>query len=102
MIHARSTILRITSRYVCAGVHNDAGFRPRGLHESVKKVGVDLVMGNSQATYIGDDEKIAFARAGFTVYDRVGYQQRAIIEYGGGIDLADLITNAIPDHADSA
>jgi nitrogenase molybdenum-iron protein beta chain len=72
------------------------------LHEAVKAVGVDLVMGNSQATYIGDDEKTAFARIGFPVYDRVGYQRRAIIGYGGGINLVDRITNAILDHADSA
>jgi len=86
---------------VCAGVHNGAGFRPRGLHKSVKRVGVDLVMGNSQATYIGGDEGLAFARVGFTVYNRVGYQRRAIIGYGGGINLVDRITNAILDHADS-
>ncbi|PXF61643.1 MAG: hypothetical protein C4B59_03600 [Candidatus Methanogaster sp.] len=71
------------------------------LHEAVKAVGVDLVMGNSQATYIGDDEKVAFARIGFPVYDRVGYQRRAIIGYGGGINLVDRITNAILDHADA-
>ena len=39
------------------------------LHEAVKAVGVDLLMGNSQATYIGDDEKITFARIGFSVQD---------------------------------
>ncbi|KAF5416076.1 MAG: hypothetical protein C5S48_03925 [Candidatus Methanogaster sp.] len=39
------------------------------LHEAIKRVGVDLVMGNSQAKYIGDDEKIAFARIGFPVQD---------------------------------
>ncbi|MEA1864267.1 MAG: nitrogenase component 1 [Euryarchaeota archaeon] len=72
------------------------------LHEAVKAVGVDLVMGNSQAKYIGDDEKIAFARIGFPVFDRVGYQRRAIIGYNGGINLVDLITNAILDRADAA
>ena len=39
------------------------------MHEAVKAVGVDLLMGNSQATYIRDDEKIAFARIGFSVQD---------------------------------
>ncbi|PXF58811.1 MAG: hypothetical protein C4B59_12710 [Candidatus Methanogaster sp.] len=71
----------ITSRYVCAGVHDGAGFRPRVLHESVKRVGVDLVMGSSHGKYIADDGGLAFARVGFAVYGR--------------------ITNAIPDHADA-
>ncbi len=71
-------------------------------HKSVKRVGVDLVMGSSQATYIRDDEKIAFARIGFPVFDRMGYQRRAIIRYSGRINLVDRITNAISDHADSA
>jgi nitrogenase molybdenum-iron protein beta chain len=59
-------------------------------------------MANSHGKYIADDEGLAFARIGFPVYDRVGYQRRAIIGYGGGINLVDRITNAIPDHADSA
>nr|QNO43361.1 hypothetical protein EBGJIAFC_00003 [Methanosarcinales archaeon ANME-2c ERB4]QNO44088.1 hypothetical protein AFMMMMLI_00002 [Methanosarcinales archaeon ANME-2c ERB4]QNO44203.1 hypothetical protein DHFCJGNJ_00011 [Methanosarcinales archaeon ANME-2c ERB4]QNO46506.1 hypothetical protein IOLGBOFK_00003 [Methanosarcinales archaeon ANME-2c ERB4] len=87
--------------YVCAGVHNGAGFRPRGLHKSVKRVDVDLLMANSHGKYITDDEGLAFARVGFLVYDRVGYQRRAIIGYGGGIDLVDVIADAILDHADA-
>jgi nitrogenase molybdenum-iron protein alpha/beta subunit len=71
------------------------------LHEAVKAVGVDLLMGNSHERYIADDEGLAFARVGFPVYDRVGYQRRAIIGYGGGIDLVDRITNAILDCADT-
>ena len=35
------------------------------------------------------------------MYDRVGYQRRATIGYGGGIDLVDRITNAILDHVDA-
>jgi nitrogenase molybdenum-iron protein beta chain len=73
-----------------------------GLHEAVKEVGVDLVMGNSHAKYIADDEKIAFARIGFPVFDRVGYQRRSIIGYEGGINLVDMITNSILDRADAA
>ena len=33
---------------VCAGVHNGADSSPRGLHKSVKKVGIDLLMADSQ------------------------------------------------------
>jgi nitrogenase molybdenum-iron protein beta chain len=44
----------------------------------------------------------AFTRVGFLVYDRVGYQRRAIIGHGGGIDLVDRITNAIRDHVDAS
>jgi nitrogenase molybdenum-iron protein beta chain len=59
-------------------------------------------MANSHGKYIADDEGLAFARIGFPVFDRVGYQRRAIIGYGGGINLVDGITNAILDRADSA
>ncbi len=48
--HARSTILRITSRYVCAGVQMMQVSARVGPHKSVKRVGVDLVMGNSHGT----------------------------------------------------
>ncbi|KAF5417817.1 MAG: hypothetical protein C5S49_02755 [Candidatus Methanogaster sp.] len=72
-----------------------------GSHKSVKMVSVDLVMGNSCGTYIADYMWLAFARIGFPVNDRVGYSRRAIIEYGGGIDLVDRIANAIPDHVDA-
>ena len=34
-------------------------------HKSVKRVGVDLVIGNSHGAYIADDEELAFARIGF-------------------------------------
>jgi len=73
-----------------------------GSHKSVERVGVDLLMVNSRGKYIADDGGLAFARVGFPGYDRVGYQRRAIIGYGGRINLVDRITNAIPDHADSA
>ncbi|MEA3281775.1 MAG: nitrogenase component 1, partial [Euryarchaeota archaeon] len=52
-------------------------------------------MANSRGRYIADDGGLAFARVGFPVYGRVGYQRRAIIEYDGGINLVDRITNAI-------
>ena len=79
-----------------------SGCDPCELHEAVKAVGVDLVMGTSHGKYIADDEGLAFARVGFPVFDRVGYQRRAIIGYGGGINLVDGITNAILDRADAA
>jgi len=72
------------------------------LHEAVKRVGADLLMANTHGKVIADDEGLAFARLGFPVYDRVGYQRIPIIGYGGGINLVDRITNAILDHADSA
>ncbi|MEA3281767.1 MAG: nitrogenase component 1 [Euryarchaeota archaeon] len=72
-----------------------------GSHKSVERSGVDLLMANSQAEYIGDDEKIAFARLWFLVCGRVGYQRRAIIEYGSEINLVDRITNAISDYVDA-
>ena len=78
-----------------------SGCDPCELHEAVKAVGVDIVMGNSQATYIGDDEKIAFARIGFPVQDLGWLPAKSDHRVGGGINLVDRITNTIPDHADS-
>ncbi|KAF5413758.1 MAG: hypothetical protein C5S49_07825 [Candidatus Methanogaster sp.] len=56
---------RRSGRSWLVGVHDGAGFRLRGLHKSVKEVGVDLLMVNSQRKYITDDEGLAFARVGF-------------------------------------
>ena len=87
---------------MCAQVYIMVQVQARvGSHKYVKRVGVDLLMANSHGKYIEDDEGLAFARVGFPVYDRAGYQRRAIIEYAGGIDLVDRIANAIPDHADA-
>jgi len=70
--------------------------------KSVERVGVDLLMANSRGKYIADDDGLAFARVGFPVYGRVGYQRILIIGYGGGINLVDRITDAILDHADAS
>ena len=40
-----SKIRQVMDDYVCAGVHNGAGSSPRGLHESVERFCVDLLMG---------------------------------------------------------
>ena len=61
-----SKIRQVMVGYVCAGVHNGAGSRSRGLHESVKRVGVDV---NSHRKYIMGDEGLAFTRVGFPAYD---------------------------------
>ena len=71
------------------------------MHEAAKAAGCDLLMANTHGKSIADDEKIAFARIGFPVYDRVSYQRRAIIGYNGRINLMDLITNSIPEHGDA-
>ena len=70
------------------------------MHEAAKAAGCDLLMANTHGKSIADDEKIAFVRLEFPVYDRVGYQRRAIIGYNGGINLIDLITNSILGHGD--
>ncbi|MEA1895568.1 MAG: nitrogenase component 1 [Euryarchaeota archaeon] len=49
-----------------------------GFHKSVKRVGVDLVMGSSHGTYIADDEGVAFVRVGFPAYGQVECQRRVI------------------------
>jgi len=86
---------------MCAQVYITVQVSARVGCKSVKRVGVDLLMANSHGKYIADDAGLAFARVEFPGYDRVGYQRRAIIGYGGGIDLVDRITNAILYHADA-
>ena len=86
---------------MCAQVYTMVQVSTRlGSHKSDKRAGVDLLMVNSHRKCTTGDEGLAFARVGFSAHDRVGYQRRATIGYGGGIDLVDRIANAIPDHAD--
>ncbi len=44
-----------------------SGYDLYDLHEAVKAVGVDLLMGNSHGKYLTDDRGLAFARIGFPV-----------------------------------
>jgi len=65
--------------------------------ESIKKEGVDLILGHSKAVNIAKETDTPIVRIGFPVYDRVGYQRRAYVGYRGGEFLLSLIVNTILD-----
>lgn len=57
---------------------------------------LDLVIGNSKAVDIAKELQIPLVRVGFPIYDRFGYQKRAIVGYRGGeILLADIVNSIL-------
>lgn len=66
--------------------------------EALKKMPVEVIIGNSKGVDISKELGVPLVRAGLFVYDRVGYYKRPIIGYRGGERfLADLV-NAILDY----
>ncbi|MDN5325665.1 MAG: nitrogenase molybdenum-iron protein beta chain [Moorella sp. (in: firmicutes)] len=56
---------------------------------------LDLVIGNSRAVDIAKELQVPLVRVGFPIYDRFGYQKRAIVGYRGGEVLLAEIVNSI-------
>ncbi|BCV20474.1 nitrogenase component 1 [Moorella sp. Hama-1] len=56
---------------------------------------VDLVIGNSRAVDIAKELQVPLVRVGFPIYDRFGYQKRAVVGYRGGEVLLAEIVNSI-------
>lgn len=67
------------------------------MHEAIKKVGTDILIGNSYGASIADEENIPLFRAGFPIFDRLGAQRISTLGYRGGIDFVDRLTNTILD-----
>lgn len=61
----------------------------------VKEHDIDLMIGNSEARILSTDTNIPLIRAGYPVYDRVGYHTHPVVGYNGAKRLTELITNAI-------
>ncbi|OAT87057.1 nitrogenase component 1 [Desulfotomaculum copahuensis] len=56
---------------------------------------LDLIIGNSKAVDIAKELQVPLVRTGFPVYDRFGYQKRAVVGYRGGEILLTEIVNSI-------
>lgn len=56
---------------------------------------LDLVIGNSRAVDIAKELQVPLVRVGFPIYDRFGYQKRAVVGYRGGEVLLAEIVNSI-------
>lgn len=63
------------------------------LHQQVKCMDIELLIGNSYGARIAEAENIPILRMGFPVYDRLGAQRISILGYKAGIGMVDTITN---------
>lgn len=63
------------------------------LHQQVKYMDIELLIGNSYGARIAEAENIPFLRIGFPIYDRLGAQRISILGYKAGIRMVDTITN---------
>jgi nitrogenase molybdenum-iron protein beta chain len=67
------------------------------MHQEIKKIETDILIGNSYGASMAHEEGIPLLRAGFPIFDRLGAQRISILGYCGGIDFVDRITNTILD-----
>ena len=70
------------------------------LHQWIKNVPVDLIIGNSYSKYIARAENIPFVRYGFPVLDRMGHRLFPTVGYMGALRLLDKIIDAMLDKKD--
>lgn len=66
--------------------------------EYLKRVDVDLIIGNSKGVDIARELEVPLIRVGLMVWDRVGGQKKPIVGYRGGEFLLADIVNAILDY----
>ncbi|OPY24501.1 MAG: light-independent protochlorophyllide reductase subunit B [Methanobacterium sp. PtaU1.Bin242] len=86
-------------------ISEDKGFNPvvlaggdlYDLHQQIKELGADILIGNSYGASIAKEENIPLYRTGFPVFDRLGAQRISILGYRGGINVVDRITNTLLD-----
>ncbi|MGB9937508.1 MAG: nitrogenase iron-molybdenum cofactor biosynthesis protein NifN [Methanobacterium sp.] len=72
-----------------------AGHDLYDLHQQIKCMDIELLIGNSYGARIAEAEDIPLLRMGFPVYDRLGAQRISILGYKAGIRLVDTITNMV-------
>lgn len=70
------------------------------LHQWIKNVPVDLIIGNSYCKYIARAENTPFVRYGFPVLDRMGHRLFPTVGYMGALRLLDKMINAMLDQKD--
>ncbi len=70
------------------------------LHQWIKEVSVDLLIGGTHGKYIARAEDIPFVRAGFPIIDRYIHSYMPLVGYRGAMRLAEIISNALMDRQD--
>ena len=68
------------------------------MHREIKKVGADILIGNSYGASMAKEEDIPLFRAGFPIFDRLGAQRIFTLGYNGGINFVDNLTNTLLDY----
>jgi nitrogenase molybdenum-iron protein beta chain len=59
---------------------------------------LDLILGHSKGVDISKELEVPLVRVGFPIYDRFGYQKKAIVGYRGGERLLYEMANEILDY----
>ena len=67
------------------------------MHREIKKIGADILIGNSYGASIAKEENIPLFRVGFPIFDRLGAQRISTLGYNGGINFVDRLTNTLLD-----
>ncbi|MCC7560596.1 MAG: nitrogenase molybdenum-iron protein subunit beta [Methanobacterium sp.] len=67
----------------------------RSFEVYVQENPVDLIIGPSDGRLLAQDLGIPLIRAGFPVYDRIGYHRHPIVGYNGAARLMEMITNTV-------
>ena len=70
------------------------------LHQWIKNVPVDLLLGNTYCNYIARAENIPFVRFGFPVMDRMSHRLFPTVGYNRALRLLDKIIDAMLDKKD--
>jgi len=70
------------------------------LHQWIKNVPVDLLIGNTYCKYIARAENLPFVRFGFPILDRMGHRLFPTVGYTGALRLLDKIIDAMLDKKD--
>jgi nitrogenase molybdenum-iron protein beta chain len=70
------------------------------LHQWIKNVPVDLILGNTYCKYISRAENIPLVRFGFPVLDRMSHRLFPTVGYTGALHLLDKMIEAMLDKKD--
>jgi nitrogenase molybdenum-iron protein NifN len=65
------------------------------IREQVKRLNVNILIGNSDGKYLTEKEGLPLVRVGFPIHDRVGAQREVFAGYEGSLRLLDKITNTL-------
>jgi len=74
-------------------VLNDTDFET--IYSYVKKLDINVLIGNSDGRFIVEKESIPLIRMGFPIHDRIGAQRKVFVGYEGSIRFLDEITNTL-------